>query len=231
MSGKAGASADPTAKLPELGSSDPPDYAQEGPAGRLQRAALRIFARDGFRGATTRAIAEEAGLNQALVHYYFGSKAALYRQVLRTELHRVLRHQTEGRLGVLPLEDMLATFPGRLVDWFRAHPEVADLLRRESGAGGGGLKEIILELGPQGPQGVRKRLNALQREKPGQQALALPVDHVMAFVLSLSYGLILIAPLLESVLKFDLTRDSHWKGLQPSLEQLLRHGISQREAS
>jgi len=47
----------------------------------------RVFARTGFNGATMAAIADEAGLPKANLHYYFGSKLALYRAVLARTLH------------------------------------------------------------------------------------------------------------------------------------------------
>lgn len=47
----------------------------------------RVFARTGFNGATMAAIADEAGLPKANLHYYFGSKAELYRAVLARTLH------------------------------------------------------------------------------------------------------------------------------------------------
>ncbi|WP_299615048.1 TetR/AcrR family transcriptional regulator [Pelagibius sp.] len=45
-------------------------------------AAEEVFAKQGYRGATTAAIAEKAGLPKANVHYYFGTKEALYHAVL-----------------------------------------------------------------------------------------------------------------------------------------------------
>jgi TetR/AcrR family transcriptional regulator len=45
-------------------------------------AAESIFARAGFGGATMAAIAQASGLPKANLHYYFGSKDALYRAVL-----------------------------------------------------------------------------------------------------------------------------------------------------
>ena len=45
-------------------------------------AAERVFARAGFGGATMAAIAEASGLPKANLHYYFGSKEVLYREVL-----------------------------------------------------------------------------------------------------------------------------------------------------
>ncbi|MGA2552486.1 MAG: TetR/AcrR family transcriptional regulator [Burkholderiaceae bacterium] len=49
-------------------------------------AAERVFARAGFSGATMAEIALEAGLPKANVHYYFGSKLELYREVLARTL-------------------------------------------------------------------------------------------------------------------------------------------------
>jgi TetR/AcrR family transcriptional regulator len=47
----------------------------------------RVFAHAGFNGATMAAIADEAGLPKANLHYYFGSKHELYRAVLARTLH------------------------------------------------------------------------------------------------------------------------------------------------
>jgi TetR/AcrR family transcriptional regulator len=49
-------------------------------------AAERVFAGAGFAGATMAAIADEAGLPKANLHYYFGSKQDLYRAVLAQTL-------------------------------------------------------------------------------------------------------------------------------------------------
>jgi TetR/AcrR family transcriptional regulator len=44
--------------------------------------AERVFAMNGYKGATIAHIAREAGLPKANLHYYFKTKLALYRQVL-----------------------------------------------------------------------------------------------------------------------------------------------------
>lgn len=53
----------------------------------LLAAGEAVFARAGFSGATTGAIAEAAGLPKANLHYHFGSKEGLYREVLARTLH------------------------------------------------------------------------------------------------------------------------------------------------
>jgi TetR/AcrR family transcriptional regulator len=48
----------------------------------ILEAAEQVFARTGFQGATMAEIAERAGLPKANLHYYFGTKARMYRAVL-----------------------------------------------------------------------------------------------------------------------------------------------------
>lgn len=63
---------------------------------RILGAAEQVFARAGFNGATMAAIADAAGLPKANLHYYFGNKAVLYREVLAGTL----------RDWLLPLDEL-----------------------------------------------------------------------------------------------------------------------------
>jgi AcrR family transcriptional regulator len=45
---------------------------------KIKEAAQRVFMRKGFSATTTREIADEAGINNALLHYYFRSKEKLF---------------------------------------------------------------------------------------------------------------------------------------------------------
>ncbi len=50
---------------------------------RLTRAATRLFAEGGYRGASVRDICNLAGTNPGAISYHFGGKKQLYRAVLR----------------------------------------------------------------------------------------------------------------------------------------------------
>jgi AcrR family transcriptional regulator len=59
---------------------------------RILETALQIFATEGYEGASTRQLAERAGVNLPAIQYYFGSKEGLFRAVIdniieHTELH------------------------------------------------------------------------------------------------------------------------------------------------
>jgi AcrR family transcriptional regulator len=49
---------------------------------RILETALALFAAEGFDSASTRAIAEQAGVNLPAIQYYFGSKEGLYQAAI-----------------------------------------------------------------------------------------------------------------------------------------------------
>jgi AcrR family transcriptional regulator len=71
----------------------------------LISAAIAVFSRDGFHAASTRAIAEAAGVQQALIGYHFRGKEGLYLAVFEH-----IAGQLEGRLGPVidAIEETLA---------------------------------------------------------------------------------------------------------------------------
>ena len=80
----------------------------------ILKAAVAEFAREGVAGARTDAIASSAGVNKALLYYYFKDKEALYQAVLdevfsgvRATIHRALSQQLPPRQ--------------RLTEYVRAH--------------------------------------------------------------------------------------------------------------
>ncbi|MBE01572.1 CerR family C-terminal domain-containing protein [uncultured Marinobacter sp.] len=71
----------------------------------LLKAATRVFAQAGYHGASTRAIAQAANVNQALIGYHFGSKEALYQAVF-VSITEALEQRMAARVDTL--EAMLA---------------------------------------------------------------------------------------------------------------------------
>jgi len=74
-------------------------------ATRILDAAKRLLARDGFRALTFANIAAEAGENQALIRYHFGSKAGLLATLVDSVLYLESVELIEGLASVPPGEE------------------------------------------------------------------------------------------------------------------------------
>jgi AcrR family transcriptional regulator len=55
----------------------------------IAKAVIPVFARYGFVGATTKKLAEAAGVSEALLYKYFPSKEAIYQEIVRSLPKRV----------------------------------------------------------------------------------------------------------------------------------------------
>jgi AcrR family transcriptional regulator len=82
---------------------------------RILDAAHTVFTRKGTANSRTQEIADEAGVNKALVHYYFGTKAALADAIFE---------RAAGAL--LPAIFRILADPGRSID-----QKVADVVREQ----------------------------------------------------------------------------------------------------
>lgn len=100
---------------------------------RVLRAALAVFADQGFDGAGTTEIARRAGVTQPLVHYHFDTKEALWRAAV-AEVFVRLGALTDGAAAELRDLDPLARMKvmlRRYVRFSAANPEVARFFQRE----------------------------------------------------------------------------------------------------
>ena len=100
----------------------------------ILQSALQIFSEHGFEGASTRDIAEHAGVHHALIKYYFQSKDALWRAAVSFLFERLAaemsfaqpldRRQSRREYG----REVLRQY----VQYCARHPEHARLMVQES---------------------------------------------------------------------------------------------------
>jgi AcrR family transcriptional regulator len=75
----------------------------------LLDAAERILVEAGYAGITTRRLAEEAGVNHGLVHYYFGSNENLLVRALERFTERLIDRQRELYAADIPFVEKWRT--------------------------------------------------------------------------------------------------------------------------
>jgi TetR/AcrR family transcriptional regulator len=108
-------------------------------------AAGRIFAERGLSGARTDAIAAQAGVNKALLYYYFKSKEDIYWAVLDehvTSFH-VKALSLLSREG--PAAPILLQYVSDHFDFIRAHPHYPRLFQRMMLTGGQRGDQLVAE--------------------------------------------------------------------------------------
>jgi len=63
---------------------------------KILDAALKVFAKEGYKGATTRSIADEAGFNELTLFRKFKNKENLYNTVLTKNIEKMLKDYEES---------------------------------------------------------------------------------------------------------------------------------------
>jgi AcrR family transcriptional regulator len=110
----------------------------------LLDAAERLLVDVGYAGITTRRLAEEAGVNHGLVHYYFGSIENVLVRTLQRFTERLVERQREMYAAVVPFVEKWRTAMRYLVEedvryekvWLELHalawnrPEMREHLAR-----------------------------------------------------------------------------------------------------
>ena len=97
---------------------------------RILAAADELFGAHGFHAVSARDIARHAGVNKALVFYYFGSMDSLFEQVLE-RYYAAHRDALIGGLDpALPVREQLHTAIDRYVDFVDANRRYPLLVQR-----------------------------------------------------------------------------------------------------
>jgi len=107
----------------------PPTSADAQVREALLAAARSLFLRYGFRAVSSRQVAAAAGVNPAMIHYYFDGKEGLYRAMLESAIAPVVT-RLEAMIGdpqSADLESLARTYMNVLA----ANPWIPGLLVRE----------------------------------------------------------------------------------------------------
>ncbi|CAM3144542.1 TetR family transcriptional regulator [Streptomyces albus] len=111
----------------------------------LMSAASALFAERGYERTTVRDIAARARVNQALLFRYFGSKQALFEQVVAGEGRRHLRRTPAEDVLESALRGLLAQEAGDAGDEERRHRALDIFLRSAAGGEAARVGRLLTE--------------------------------------------------------------------------------------
>ncbi len=147
------------------------------------RAAEELFAKNGFEGASVRDIAQHAGVNVAMISYYFGSKENLFEAIVMNRmassgvmLEGILNDET-----LSPLEK-LKTVVDRYVDRILEHPFYHKIIMRQQLANGGGdLSSPITQIKLRNLSTIKKIIQEGIRKKHFVKNVDIPLLNATVF--------------------------------------------------
>jgi len=117
----------------------------DGTRERILEAALDLFAERSFEGASTRLIAERAGVRQPLLTYHFGNKAELWRAAvgqLFADLESSLTARVAGLRGV-DEETVARLVVADFVRFSASHPQLHRIIMQECKSEGDRLAWLV----------------------------------------------------------------------------------------
>ena len=98
---------------------------------KILQAAREVFIRKGMDGARMQEIADEAGINKALLHYYFRSKEHLFKEVFYGILSNLIPGLIKVFMGNIPLMDKIEALVTEYDTYMSQNPFLPQFIVRE----------------------------------------------------------------------------------------------------
>src|SRR5271156_1411669 len=111
---------------------------------KIKEAARKVFTQKGYAATRTRDIAEESGLNLALINYYFRSKENLF-DIIMVENIQLFMHSIADILNDrdTTLKEKISVLIGHYIDMLMRNPQMPIFILNEINTNPGKLVEKI----------------------------------------------------------------------------------------
>lgn len=171
--------------------------ADTGAESRILEAAHRVFLEKGMAGARMQEIADRAGINKALLHYYFRSKEKLYQHILHLVFgqfwKRILSNRDEKEFD---LKDFANEFVASYTDLLIQNPYIPMFMFGEMQKNPTIMDQIMKENGGN-PQTF---LDLIQNDLHRRGVNHIQAPAVMVNLLSLTVFPFVARPMLQYVI-------------------------------
>lgn len=170
-------------------------------------AAKRVFQQKGMEGARMQEIANEAGINKALLHYYYRSKQLLFEAVFK-QAFLVLAPQLNNVINAnTSLFEKIKNFSENYISFIMKHPYLPNFIIQELNRNPEFIHNLI----------DKKQLPSIQKFKNQvteniENGTIKPIDPSQLFINLISLNILpfLAAPLLKGFLNIE---DANYKEL------------------
>lgn len=192
---------------------------------KILNAARAVFIDRGKDGARVDNIAHLAGVNKAMIYYYFSSKDHLYYQVLKSTFMQIMT-QIWGALELEgPPTERLTEMVKAYHEFLQANKELPKMILREIADGAPILKQVIAEVIKSDHKSIhyrfKKTMDQGQRENSFRDVQSW---HTLLNLLGMIIFPFIAAPLLETLLGSEMDA-TFWQDRPQAVVDQFFHGI------
>jgi TetR/AcrR family transcriptional regulator len=148
---------------------------------KILEAAKNVFVKKGMEGARMQEIADEAGINKALLHYYFRTKerlfVAIFSEIIKVAFPKISRILQSDSGIVTKIEQFVDAYMEMLIK----HPFIPGFVMRELSRDPSGLFKVVVKFGLN-PQVV---INQIQESMDRGEIVQMDPRHLVINVISM----------------------------------------------
>lgn len=163
---------------------------------RILLAARTVFLRKGYYGARMQEIADEAGINKALLHYYYRSKDRLFEVIFLQAFRKFFPLVSDILSGPEPWAEKIAHFTGNYIDLLHQNPYLPQFILSEVSRNPENLPRLFFSAGLD-PASYLEKVRALGQEEFPE---GFDVRHFIVNLLSMCIFPFAARPLISRVM-------------------------------
>jgi TetR/AcrR family transcriptional regulator len=199
-------------------------------------AAMDVFVERGWNGARMQDIADRAGINKALLHYYFRTKEKLYDRIIETVFSSFFMQVEQAFDDDDSFDRVLRRFIDAVIDIIAADPRLPMFILHELSQGGKNVKAILSSIIGQYRLTLPQRMFALI-ERELEAGTIRPVDpgQFMITLLGACIYFFIAEPVVQPILMLSQPLASYDRrqliaGRKESIFDVLYYGLKKRNA-
>ena len=166
---------------------------------KILEAAKNVFVSKGMEGARMQEIADEAGINKALLHYYFRTKErlfeAIFAEIIKFAFPKITRIVQSDEPLVSKIEQVIDAY----IDLLIKHPFIPGFVIKELNRDPSGLFKLVVKFGLN-PQVI---FDEIQLAMDRGEIIQMPPRHLAANIISMCVFPFAARPIISFILFKD----------------------------
>ena len=181
---------------------------------KILDAAKTVFHKKGFDGTRMQEIADEAGINKALLHYYYRSKENLFDAVFKDAFNELFKKIFSVVGSTIPFEEKIRYIFNDYIGFMQRNPYIPSFILNEIHHNPARITDLLQGL-PTPPSEI---LNKVKKSLEDEAIKGIDHRQFIINIISLSIFPIIAKPLLKSIL--NLTEEDYNEFIETRKKEL-----------